>query len=126
MQSRKWLVQFCEAAALGIKVAVVDKEARMLAAANLEGHIICEIPLILGLKWHEFVDPRDMPAVRRWFAEDEPGEPIYYRQLCRIDGKAVMCRITLIKEWHGNAWLCFGAVRPLRARRRQLSAGGNL
>lgn len=124
MKKQKWLGQFCEAAAFGIKVAVVDKEARMLAAANLEGHLITRIPLILGDKWHEFVDPRDMPAVRRWFAEDEPGEPIAYRQLCQIDGKPTMCRIALVKSWTGDAWLCVGAVKPLSARRRQPSLEG--
>lgn len=65
-----WRPAFCEAAALGYRVAVVDTSARMLACANLADHVICEEEALLGDKWHEFVDPRDLPAVRAWFLPD--------------------------------------------------------
>jgi hypothetical protein len=107
-----WLVPFHEAAALGYRVAVCDTTGRMLACANLEGHVIEVIPRIHGSGWWEFLDPAELPGVLAWFADMDNREPITYQQLCRIDGVPRMADITLVKAWAGTAWLCYGAVRP--------------
>jgi hypothetical protein len=119
----QWRHAFSEAAALGLRVAVVDTNAHMLACANLKAHVICTEPALLGDRWHEFVDPVDLPAVKRWFAalpDDFPAAAsngaIHYRQLCQLDERPVLCRITLVKVWVGDAWLAYGALRRLRAR----------
>lgn len=120
-----WRAPFNEAAALGYRVAVCDTAGRMLACANLEGHVIADIPRIQGMGWHEFLLPDEVPLVLAWFADRDGNRPITYQQLCRIDGVPRMADITLVKSWAGSAWLCYGAVRahPLPARRRQRATG---
>lgn len=119
-----WMPPFKQAAALGLRVAVVDTSARMLACANLTDHLICPEPSLLGDKWQEFVEPADLPAIRAAFASTHAGPPLIYRQLCRIDGVPVQCRIALVNVWLGSAWLCYGAVQPVPARRPLHWQGG--
>lgn len=119
-----WLPAFKEAAALGLRVAVVDTSAHMLACANLTDHLICPESALLGAKWHEFVEPRDIPAILKAFASNADEAPLIYRQLCRIGGAPVQCRIALVNVWLGTAWLCYGAVQPVPARRPLHWQGG--
>lgn len=114
-----WMQPFTEAAALGLKVAVVDTSAHMLACANLAGHLICTEANLLGDKWHEFVDPRDLPRIRATFARRAARTTLVYRQLSHIDGQPCACRIGLVNVWIGSVWLCYGAVEPIRPPRRR-------
>lgn len=114
-----WMPPFKQAAALGLRVAVVDREAHMLAIANLGGHLICAAPALLGNKWHEFIEPDDLPAMREAFARPAPAPvTMHYRQLCRINNRSEVCLITLVNVWAASAWLSYGALRPLHAPRR--------
>ena len=122
----QWSQMFHEAAALGLRVAVCDPAGRMLACANLDGHVIAHVPRLQGAGWWEFLETEELPGVLDWFADPSRDGPITYSQLCRIDGQPRMADITLVKVWAGDAWLAYGAVRPhpQRARRRQRAPGG--
>lgn len=114
----QWRKPFEDAAAMGIKVAIVTTDARMLAYSNLK-HLICGESAMMGTGWHEFIDPDDMPRVKEWMATFDDS-PISYRQMCQERGKPKLKRITLLKLWAGEAWLCVGAVRPLWLRGHRL------
>lgn len=120
-----WRPRFNEAATLGHRVAVCDVDGRMLACANLDGHVVADIPRLDGTGWHEFLDSRDLPAVLAYFRNGVSGDALTYGQLCRINGQPVMADVTIVKTWVGGAWLCYGAVRERRrpARQRQLEHG---
>lgn len=111
-----WTKSLVECAELKVKACIVTRDGSWLGHTTWDGGIF--LGNMLGQRWKEFAEPRDLPAISRWLAEDGPGEPIIYRQLCQIGGAPTMCRIALIKSWAGDAWLCVGAVRPLRSRRR--------
>lgn len=101
-----WEIQFQDAAWLGLKVAACDKNGNVLAHSSLDSHTLAAV---LGDRWHEFVE--DLPRVLSWFSRDDESEPITYTQLGRIDGKPTRQRITLVKRWAGDAWICYGVVR---------------
>ena len=115
-----WRKAFNEAAAMGIKIAVCDDRGRMLACSNIEGHTAAGVERLMGVGWHDFLQPEDMPRVLAWFAcncgadreECHKCDMITYQQLSRYNGKPVMSDVTLIKYWHGGAWLCYGRVDP--------------
>lgn len=104
-----WHIPFREAAELGFRVAVCDRRGRLLAAANIDGHLITKVEAIMGENWHEFVDELDLD----WFNRDDESEPTSYIQLGRIDGKPARQLITLVKRSCGDAWICYGSVLPM-------------
>lgn len=114
-----WHQHFRDAAALGLRVAVLDPAASMLACANLADHLICPESALLGEKWHEFIEPGDLPAIRTALARPASAPVVlHYRQLCRINTRSTVCLITLLNVWVASAWLSYGTLRPLHAPRR--------
>lgn len=112
-----WRKAFKEAAALGLKVAVMQTDGTALACANWDGHLAADVPRCLGTKYEEFMEPGDVARLRHWLANDDESIPLTYMQL--MAGGA-MRWITVVKAWQGTAWLCYGAVRPLLQQPRPL------
>ncbi len=120
LMTEPWRSAFNQATEMGIKIAVCDDKGRMLACSNISKHTAAEMGRLMGEGWHDFLQPEDMPRILAWFAckkkcngecEGEGCEPITYQQLSRLNGKPTMSDVTLVKFWHGGAWLCFGALR---------------
>lgn len=109
-----WSCHFHQAAELGCKVSIIDHTGACLAIANWGPAMADHWPAIRGHRWHEYVNPTDLPRLLRWFRAGS-GElpPIIYEGLGRCDGLDQPVLVCLVKvAVPGDVWLVVGNQRP--------------
>lgn len=109
MQSHApWRTAFERAAALGLKVSVIDPTGFCLALANWSDSTLQPVEAVCGHNWREFIAVEDLPRLLAWFRAHLPGQPITYRALGADAGAPATLRVALVKVWVGSAWLVVG------------------